>query len=97
MPIFHYTGSYEKFKFLLPHCSTKGYNDICWFVCGRIKEKIDTIAICHKTSSVYCIANTAQWSTNTVLLSRLTIVSREAKKKQAVRDEQMSYLHVAPL
>ena len=29
--------------------------------------------------------------------SRLTIVSREAKKKQAVRDEQVSYLHVAPL
>ena len=28
--------------------------------------------------------------------SRLTIVSREAKK-QAVRDEQVSYLHVAPL
>ena len=31
------------------------------------------------------------------VLSRLTIVSREAKKKQAVRDEQVSYLHVAPL
>ena len=31
------------------------------------------------------------------LKSRLTIVSREAKKKQAVRDEQVSYLHVAPL
>ena len=30
-------------------------------------------------------------------VSRLTIVSREAKKKQAVRDEQVSYLHVAPL
>ena len=30
-------------------------------------------------------------------ISRLTIVSREAKKKQAVRDEQVSYLHVAPL
>ena len=29
--------------------------------------------------------------------SRLTIVSREAKKKQAVRNEQVSYLHVAPL
>ena len=29
--------------------------------------------------------------------SRLTIVSREAKKKQAVRDEQVSYLHIAPL
>ena len=32
-----------------------------------------------------------------VAISRLTIVSREAKKKQAVRDEQVSYLHVAPL
>ena len=31
------------------------------------------------------------------IISRLTIVSREAKKKQAVRDEQVSYLHVAPL
>ena len=30
-------------------------------------------------------------------ISRLTIVSREAKKKHAVRDEQVSYLHVAPL
>ena len=28
-------------------------------------------------------------------ISRLTIVSHEAKKKQAVRDEQVSYLHVA--
>ena len=32
-----------------------------------------------------------------IYISRLTIVSREAKKKQAVRDEQVSYLHVAPL
>ena len=31
------------------------------------------------------------------ILSRLTIMSREAKKKQAVRDEQVSYLHVAAL
>ena len=31
------------------------------------------------------------------IISRLTIVSREAKKKQAIRDEQVSYLHVAPL
>ena len=31
------------------------------------------------------------------MLSRLTIVSREAKKKQAARDDQVSYLHVAPL
>ena len=29
--------------------------------------------------------------------SRLTVVSREAKKKQAVRDERVSYLHVALL
>ena len=39
---------------------------ISWFVRGRIKEKIDIIyAIKHQ---VYCIANTAQWSANTVLL-----------------------------
>ena len=30
-------------------------------------------------------------------LSRLTVVSRGAKKKQAVRDERVSYLQVAPL
>ena len=36
-------------------------------------------------------------SCNVTYTSRLTIVSREAKKKQAVRDEQVSYLHVAPL
>ena len=30
-------------------------------------------------------------------VSRLTIVSREAKKKLAVRNERVSYLHVAPL
>ena len=29
--------------------------------------------------------------------SRLTIVSREAKKKQAVREERVCYLQVAPL
>ena len=29
--------------------------------------------------------------------SRLTVVSCEAKKKQAIHDEQVSYLHVAPL
>ena len=31
------------------------------------------------------------------ILSKLTIVSREAKKKQAIRNERVSYLHVAPL
>ena len=34
---------------------------------------------------------------NLIPISRLTIMSREAKKKQAVRDEQVSYLHIAPL
>ena len=34
---------------------------------------------------------------NSVLISRLMIVSREAKKKQALRDERVSYLQVAPL
>ena len=33
----------------------------------------------------------------TTMLSRLTVVSRGAKKKQAVRNEQVSYLQVAPL
>ena len=32
-----------------------------------------------------------------IIGSRLTVVSREAKKKQAVRDERVSYLHVALL
>ena len=31
-----------------------------------------------------------------IILSRLTVVSHEAKKKQTVRDEQVSYLQVAP-
>ena len=31
------------------------------------------------------------------VLSRLTVVSCEAKKKQAVRNKRESYLHVAPL
>ena len=30
-------------------------------------------------------------------ISRLTIVSCEAKKKQAVHDKRVSYLHIAPL
>ena len=34
---------------------------------------------------------------NYFVLSRLTIVSRVAKKKQAVHDEPVSYLHIAPL
>ena len=43
------------------HC-----NYICWFVRGRIKEKIGTIyAIKYQ---VYCMENTAQWSANTVQL-----------------------------
>ena len=50
---------------------------------GRIKEKISTIyAIKYQ---VYCMENTVQWSANTVQLSRLTVVSREAKKKQHAR------------
>ena len=32
-----------------------------------------------------------------LIKSRLTIVSREAKKKQAVRNKRVSYLHVASL
>ena len=30
-------------------------------------------------------------------VSRLTVVSRGAKKKQAVHDERVSYLQIAPL
>ena len=42
------------------------YNMICWFVRGRIKEKISTIyAIKYE---VYCMENTVQWSANTVQL-----------------------------
>ena len=38
----------------------------CWFVRGRIKEKISTIyAIKYQ---VYCMENTVQWSANTVQL-----------------------------
>ena len=42
------------------------YLSICWFVRGRIKEKISTIyAIKYQ---VYCMENTVQWSANTVQL-----------------------------
>ena len=42
-------------------------------------------------------ANSSNYSTTIIIISRLTIVSRKAKKKQTVRDEQVSYLRVAPL
>ena len=38
----------------------------CWFVRGRIKEKIGTIYAIK--NQVYCMENTAQWSANTVQL-----------------------------
>ena len=39
---------------------------LCWFVRGRIKEKISTIyAIKYQ---VYCMENTVQWSANTAQL-----------------------------
>ena len=38
-----------------------------------------------------------RWHYIVVCISRLTIVSREAKKKQAVHDERVSYLQVALL
>ena len=42
------------------------YLAICWFVRGRIKEKISTIyAIKYQ---VYCMENTVQWTANTVQL-----------------------------
>ena len=41
-------------------------NTTCWFVHGRIKEKIDTIYVIKY--QVYCIGNTVQWSANTVQL-----------------------------
>ena len=41
--------------------------------------------------------STENFTTHFMNTSRLTIVSREAKKKQAARDEQVSYLQVAPL
>ena len=52
----------SSYAIILPYVITL----ICWCMRGRIKEKIDTIyAIKHQ---VYSIANTAQWSANTVLL-----------------------------
>ena len=56
-----------------PSCCILSYNtrngaltSICWFVHGRIKEKISTIyAIEYQ---VYCMENTVQWSANTVQL-----------------------------
>ena len=37
-----------------------------------------------------------QLYSGSLAISRLTVVSREAKKKQAVRDEWVCYLQVAP-
>ena len=47
-----------------------------------------------------CVAISGWWYvlvTRGAPISRLTIVSHEAKKKQAVCNERVSYLHVAPL
>ena len=41
-------------------------NSVCWFVHGRIKEKISTIYTIKY--HVYCMENTVQWSANTVQL-----------------------------
>ena len=43
-----------------------------------------------------CAVPTINCKNDTSIL-RLTIVSREAKKKQAVRNKRVSYLQVAPL
>ena len=51
---------------VLMHCTSDDVIDSCWFVRGRIKEKISTIyAIKYQ---VYCMENTVQWSANTVQL-----------------------------
>ena len=57
----------------------------------KVDISYSSISIGHKIlniSIVTCI---------NALLSRLTIVSREAKKKQKVCNEPVSYLHIAPL
>ena len=44
-----------------------------------------------------CLSDVISMSRHKNFISRLTIVSREAKKKQAVHNKQVSYLQVAPL
>ena len=43
----------------------------CWFVRGRIKEKISTIILYAIKYQVYCMEDTVQWSANTVQLFNL--------------------------
>ena len=51
----------------------------------------------HYATMVNCLLEDTSKSTVNLLQLRVHICSSEAKKKQAVRDEQVSYLHVAPL
>ena len=49
----NYIIGYAENEALLHRCIIESINKcICWFVHGRIKEKIGTIRICHKISSV---------------------------------------------
>ena len=43
----------------------------CWFVCGRIKEKIGTLYAIK--CLVCCMENTAHWSANTVVSLELLL------------------------
>ena len=47
------------------------YWHYCWFVRGRIKEKIGTIYVIKY--QVYCMENTAQWSVNTIQLFNFSL------------------------
>ena len=74
----------------------------CWFFLKPANYElkfvngvgIDLLAFKQGTTVWHEICNLQKLKS---LVSRLTIVSREAKKKQAVRNERLSYLHLAPL
>ena len=75
-------------------CVIKGYKSGGPFLSRSLLLSTTYIIHTHKWDNYYLLILALF---NNFAISRLTIVSREAKKKQAVRDEQVSYLHVAPL
>ena len=67
----------------------------------KLQTKSNYLAIyINKTKTIYTNKTKQKNKTKrsaSYTKSRLTVVSREAKKKQAVRDERVCYLQVAPL
>ena len=67
-----------------------------WFLDSEI-QNLPLGMFSSECMSHLLIVTGSKLSNHSAPLSRLTIVSREAKKKQAVRDERVCYLQVPPL